>query len=220
VAALVAARRRECERLSAILHDEITGGLTATGLELDLLAMDAPPEISTRIAGIQQRLEQSFDLVRELSREFHPDPAVRFHFLPALESLAARFERRFAGKLTVSADAETARHVAAAQARALYAVAEAALDNILHHADARTARIGFGSVAGMTYALDIHDDGHGFLESTHYRGTGTAIMEYHVLVAGLELKIQSKIGGGTRVRVSYSGRAEIVEEREPRRDGN
>jgi signal transduction histidine kinase len=202
-AALVAAKRRECERLSQILHDEVTGGLTATGLELDLLAMDAPPEIAARIAEIQQRLEQSFDIVRELSREFHPDPAVRFHFLPALEALVRRFERRF----TFSADAEAAQGVGAGQARAYYAVAEAALENILRHSQARTASIRFESVGGDTYALDIHDDGHGFLKSTRHHGTGTAIMEYHVLVAGLELEIQSTIGGGTQVRVSNSGKS-------------
>ena len=47
--ALVAARRRDRERMAAVLHDEIAGGLTAAGLTLDLLAMDVPEPLVERI---------------------------------------------------------------------------------------------------------------------------------------------------------------------------
>ena len=102
LAAWLASRRRERERLSKTLHDDVSGGLTAVGLSLDLLAMDAPPELVQRIADIQTLLETSFASVRNLSREFHPDPAIRFQLTPALQSLADGFAARFGGKIECS----------------------------------------------------------------------------------------------------------------------
>jgi len=201
VQALVNARRRERERLSKILHDGITGGLTAAGLSLDLLAMDAPPELAARVREIQNLLEQSFESVRELSQEFHPDPAIRFQLLPAFEALALRFRKRFQGTLDVRFSGAF-EGLLPEQARAIYVVADAALDNVLVHSRARQAWLVLESVASRGLALTIRDDGEGFEESTATRGTGTAVMEYHVLVAGLKLSIQSTVGRGTRVQVS------------------
>jgi two-component system sensor histidine kinase UhpB len=199
--ALVNARCRERERLSRILHDDITGGLTAAGLSLDLLAMDAPPDLAARIRDIQGMLEQSFESVRELSQEFHPDPAIRFQLVPALAALALRFKKRFRGTLE-SQFLETAEGLLPEQARAYYAVAEAALDNVLLHSRARQAWLVFESVSPRGFTLTIRDDGQGFEEGTATRGTGTAVMEYHVLVAELKLSIQSTVERGTRVQVS------------------
>lgn len=201
VQALVNARRRERERLSKILHDDITGGLTAAGLSLDLLAMDAPAEIVGRIREIQDLLEHSFESVRELSQEFHPDPAIRFQLLPALEALALRFRKRFRGTLDCRFS-EAAEGLLLEQARAYYAIAEAALDNVLIHSGADKAWLVFESASRRGSALTIRDDGQGFEESTATRGTGTAVMEYHVLMAGLEISTQSTVGRGTRVQVS------------------
>ncbi len=202
VEAWLESRRRERERLSRILHDDVAGGLTAVGLTLDLLAMDLPPELAHRIAEIQGVLEGSFASVRSLSREFHPDPAIRFRLAPALEALAFRFDKQFEGTLEYSVSDEACADLAPAQARAYYAVAEAALDNVLRHAAASRAWLSFGTVGGALPALTIRDDGQGFATSTPSRGTGASIMEYHILRAELELTIQSEFGKGTEVQVS------------------
>lgn len=202
VSALLASRRRERERLSKILHDDIAGGLTAAGLSLDLLAMDAPGDLAARVVEIQDVLERSFEAVRELSRELHPDPAVRFHFLPAMEMLTRRFSSQFTGELVVSVAESAAAPLTGEQARACYAVAEAALENVLLHAQASRAWVTLETARGTVFTLTIRDDGRGFEESTPLRGTGTAVMEYHVLLAGLELSVQSTVGKGTVVQVS------------------
>ena len=202
VAAWLESRRRERERLSKILHDDVAGGLTAVGLTLDLFAMDVPPELAHRIAGIQEVLEGSFASVRNLSREFHPDPAVRFRLAPALEALASRFEKQFKGTLEHSVSDGACQDLPPARARAFYAVAEAALDNVLRHAGAGRVWLLFGTVEGTVPTLTIRDDGQGFVTGTPSRGTGTSIMEYHIQRAELELTIQSEFGKGTRVQVS------------------
>jgi two-component system sensor histidine kinase UhpB len=217
VQALVNARCRERERLSKILHDDITGGLTAAGLSLDLLAMDVPPELAACIRDIQGLLERSFESVRELSHEFHPDPAIRFQLVPALQALALRFRKRFQGTLKSQFSAAT-EGLLPEQARAYYAVAEAALDNVLRHSRARHAWLVFESASQRGFALTIRDDGRGFEESIATRGTGMAVMEYHVLVAELKLSIQSEVERGTRVQVSPAN--SVLNKRGSHEDGD
>ncbi len=202
VEAWLESRRRERERLSKILHDDVAGGLTAVGLTLDLLAMDLPPELAQRIVEIQGVLDGSFASVRNLTREFHPDPAVRFRLAPALEALAFRFETQFEGTLEYSVSESACEDLPPAQARAFYAAADAALDNVLRHAGAGRAWLFFGTVEGTVPTLTIRDDGQGFVTSTPSRGTGTAIMEYHIQRAELGLTIRSEFGKGTQVQVS------------------
>ena len=201
------ARYRERERLSRILHDDVAGGLTAAGLSLDLLAMDVPAELVSRVREIQAMLEQGFESVRDLSFEFHPDPATRFRLIPALEGLARRFQKRFRGKLELRLSEIVEGTMKPDQTRACYAVAEAALDNVLRHASASRAWLTLERGRGNSFVLTIQDDGQGFEESTAIRGTGTIVMEYYVLVAELKLSIQPEVARGTRVQVS---RTEIV----------
>ncbi len=218
--AWIEARKRERARLAGILHDDIAGGLTAAGLSLDLLALDSPPELEARIREIQGMLERGFESVRELSREFHPDPAVRFHLVPALEALTQRFQKQFRGTLNVRLDKTATDGLAPDRARAYYAIAEAALDNISVHSGAERVDVELEGGPEFVSLLSIRDNGKGFEESTISSGTGTAVMEYHVRVAGLELSIQSEVGRGTLVQVTPAERVRKQKKRGSHEDGD
>lgn len=206
VSVYLEARRRERERLSRTLHDDVAGGLTAAGLTLDLLSLDAPPEFQPRIVEIQQTIERSFDSVRQLSREFHPDPGVRFRVAPALQTLGCSFERRFSGRfdlvLDVDADAE---EVPPAEARACLAVADAALDNVLRHASATAVSLAWSHQPGKPRTLTVLDNGRGFHPPSTPAGSGLTIMLYYVEIVGLELVVQSAVGSGTRIEMVGRG---------------
>lgn len=206
VAAYLEARQRERERLSQILHDNVAGGLTAAGLTLDLLSLDVPPEFQPRIAEIQQIIERSFDSVRELSREFHPDPAVRFRLAPALTMAGRRFADRFTGRFELLIDADPeAPEVSPAEARACYAVADAALDNVLRHAKATQASLSWSHRPGTFGTLTVQDNGRGFHPPSTPSGSGMTIMLYYVEIVGLELVVQSAVGSGTRIEMVGRG---------------
>ncbi len=206
IQALIDARRGERERLAKILHDDIAGGLTAAGLSLDLLAMDLSPEMAKRVREIQDVLEHGFDRVRELSMEFHPDPATRFRVIPALEALVRRCQSRFPGKLEASLPLIAGEAMTAGQAQACYAVAEAALDNVLQHSRARRAWLVLEFIAPRGFSLSIRDDGDGFAKSSSTAGTGMAIIEHQAGVAELVVSVESGIGTGTLVQLAPAGR--------------
>ncbi len=200
----LAARQRERERLSRILHDEVAGGLTAAGLGLDLLALDLPPELAGKIHEIQNRLEDSFQSVRELSHEFHSDPGVRFGLAQALSMMARRFERSFAGKVEVRIDESAAEApLRPEQSRGLYAIAAAALENVERHAQARTVWVTLAASEGRVGpTLSIRDDGVGFVPGKITHGTGSSVMGYHVHTGSFDFKIETAEGAGTLVQVA------------------
>jgi len=205
VPALLAARKRERARLAAILHDDIAGGLTAAGLSLDLLTLDAPPELAERIREIQDLLERSFESVRELTIEFHPDPAVRFRLVPALEKLAARTRKAFAGRLTADLSDEVAERLTDEQSRVCFLVAEEALRNAMDHSRAAHVRLALepGSERGV-FQLIVEDDGMGCDAGTLTGGTGYAIVRNCARDSGFALTVRSELGKG--VTVSLMGR--------------
>ena len=201
VQALLDARRLERERLARILHDDIAGGLTAAGLSLDLLAMDVPPELVHRVREIQDVLESGFAHLRELSMEFHPDPATRFQLLPALEALVRRCQRRFAGKLGAALPEDIAGALTTDATRACYAIAEAALLNVLQHSRADNAWLVLNLLGPRAFSLTVRDDGDGFAKGSIKSGTGLAVIHHQAAVAGLTVLIESGSGMGTRVHV-------------------
>ena len=201
VQALLDARCVERERLAKILHDDIAGGLTAAGLSLELLAMDLPPELADRIREIQDVLECGFSSLRELSMEFHPDPATRFQLVPALEGLVRRIEKRFTGNLAATLPQDTGEKITPEQARACYTVAEAALENVVRHSRAGHAWLLLDVLASGVYSLTVRDDGAGFLKSSLKEGTGMAVIHHQAALAGLTVMIESGLGMGTRVHL-------------------
>ncbi|MCC6538858.1 MAG: hypothetical protein IT162_14990 [Bryobacterales bacterium] len=203
-AAWLAARQREREHLSQILHDDVAGGLTAVGLSLDLLSLDLPPELADRVSEIQSRLELSFQSVRELSHEFHPDPGVRFGLAQALSMLVRRFERRFQGTVDLRIDAAVAEAtLRTEQSRGLYAIAEAALHNVERHARASTVAVALAASGGrLGPTLSIRDNGVGFVPAQITPGTGSSVMGYHIQTGCFDLTIETVAGSGTLVQVA------------------
>lgn len=190
--------------MSRILHDDVAGGLTAAGLGLDLLALELPPELAGRVSEIQNRLETSFQSVRELSHEFHPDPGVRFGLAQALSLLVRRFERRFAGSMMLRIDdAAAAAVLRPEQSRGLYAIADAALDNVERHAQARTVWVTLAASGGRVGpTLSIRDDGVGFVLGAVKPGTGSSVMGYHIQTGCFDLQVEAAAGLGTLVQVA------------------
>jgi signal transduction histidine kinase len=116
-------RDRERGELARLLHDETGGKLTAAGIELTLLRMDAPPEWSARLDALERALESAFTSVRGASLGVAPDVAERMTLAEALARMGEAAGRRYNGTLALSVDTEYRPD--AETARALLRIAEA-----------------------------------------------------------------------------------------------
>ena len=193
VIAVLEARRRERERLAKALHDGAGQFLTAAGLELDLVRMDAGGELASRIGAAQHTLEKAFDSVRRLSHEVHPDPVQKFGLAPAFGRLGDYFKRRWKGEWKI--DAGIPADCGVEQGRGFYDIAELALDNIERHSQARRAWLAFAEV------LEIGDDGRGFDPGAVRLGLGLLAMPVIARRAGLRYELSGGPGRGTIIQV-------------------
>lgn len=88
---------------------------------------------------------------------------------------------------------------------AIYRIAQETLNNIAKHAQAQNVEMKLTCQDGKV-VMDIFDDGRGFnpviVPSDHL---GLNIMQERAQRIGAELEIESVLGEGTRVRVTWNG---------------
>lgn len=115
-------RARERADIARLLHDDTGGRLTAAGIELTLLRMDAPPEWGPRLDSLERALEAAFASVRGASLLTAPDLAERLSLADALSRMAEAAGRHFDGALLLSIDTEYRPEPP--EARAIFRIAE------------------------------------------------------------------------------------------------
>lgn len=204
LAATLAARDIEHSRFGRLLHDEVGPLLSAAGLQLDLLRMDAEPQspdLAGRALMIQQLLEQAMTHVRDLSRELNAGLVERTGFRFALEELVEKTRASFGGKVRLAWN--TPLRVPVEIGAVFYEIAERALANSVTHSGAGRIDV---SLSGLRHpTLQLRDDGKGFDVERAKRqdGVGLLIMEAVAAAAGLTFSVKSELGRGTIVTASY-----------------
>lgn len=86
-------------------------------------------------------------------------------------------------------------------------IVQESLANIRKHAQAKTVRVLLGCNSAGTYSLLVEDDGVGF-DGAGRKGhpgehIGLSIMEERARRLGGQLRIESEVGEGTRVELTY-----------------
>jgi signal transduction histidine kinase len=202
----LAALETDRERLARLLHDRVAQGLSAAGLQLDLLRMDLAESVlpvPQRIGEIQATLETIMELVRDVNRDLNPTVAERIGLRAALDALAGRLRADFKGNVRVFAAgvAQPAPDVAAA----LYRIAQEAAGRAARRAGCSAIEILLKSLrSGL--ALEIRDNGadvdaaHAGGERGGEGGMDLLTIQHFADRAGIELQIESAPGGGTVVR--------------------
>ncbi len=202
---LGALKAQEFERqtVSRFLHDSVGQNLTALGLQLDLIRMDLEglsPATCARVGEVQTLLGEMMERVREYSYELNPAEVERAGLRAALDRLNARFRGRYSGTLRVNVSPTL--KLDPAPARAMYQIAQEALENAVQHSGCSTIEIAIKSTRTGT-ALEVRDNGRGFDRedlAAGRRGLGLLSMEHYAAQGGLELTITNGKEKGTTVR--------------------
>jgi signal transduction histidine kinase len=210
---LGALKAQEFERntVSRFLHDSVGQNLTGLGLQLDLIRMDlegVSPETCLHVGEVQKLLGEIMESVREYSYELNPATVERAGIRLALDRLDGRLRARFSGTLRVNVDPSL--KLEPSLARALYQIAQEAVENAVQHSCCSAIEIAIKSTRTGT-VLEVRDNGRGFDPadlSAGRRGLGLLSMEHYAAQAGLELTISSSRDTGTAVRAAIPGDAE------------
>jgi signal transduction histidine kinase len=199
---LQALSEREKSELARKLHDELGGLLTAAKMDLSWLqARLEGAAIQERLAQLGSVLDEAMDLKRRVVEELRPSLLDHFGLPTALrtyvESTCAK-----AGLTPLMVIEHPCDSMSKDAAIALFRIVQEGLVNIIRHANAKTVKLEL-SGDERHCAVTLTDDGHGFdSNSPQFRWShGLMGMRQRAEALGGRLDIESRVDGGTRVRV-------------------
>jgi signal transduction histidine kinase len=148
-------------------------------------------------------LEQIEEQLRHFSHELRPAILDDYGLVPALQSLAEKFTKRFGTPATV--DGRLGQRSTATLEAAMYRVAQEALNNIARHAKASRVNIQLWQNAGEFHCC-IRDDGVGFDPASLGTGDGSTLglqgMRERIHALGGTLQVKSAPQKGTEIQIT------------------
>ena len=210
---LVEVQEAERRTLASELHDLVGQKLTALNINLNILKGDSARFLTTRQVG--SRLEDSLKLVEEtvesirgVMTELRPAVLDDYGLGPTLRWYAKQFMNQTRVATSVS-ERGPGRRLPRITEEVLFRIAQEALANLAKYARAQKATISLDTSTQIT-SLTIADDGVGFDPSSRPHpsgdhGWGLTIMRERAAAVGAELTIDSAVGQGTRIIVTWRG---------------
>ncbi|HEU5409582.1 MAG TPA: ATP-binding protein [Candidatus Acidoferrales bacterium] len=192
----------ETRRIARALHDESGQLLAAVHIQLLQLSRQLEPSAQASLRDIEALLEQIEQQLRNFSHDLRPTVLDDYGLVPALQSLAERFSKRFG--TPVSVDGKPMPRLTKTTEAAMYRVAQEALNNVARHAKASRVHIRLWMSPGELHCR-IRDDGVGFDPAALSRASKNALgiigIRERLNVLGGSLEIQSAPQQGTELKI-------------------
>jgi len=195
----LAAQEGERARIARELHDEIGQALTAVVLQLQRAAQHTQPPARGEVEEAREAVRESLEEVREIARRLRPEALDDLGLGSALAALTLDVSRRTGLRIDRRIEPGL-RELAPEEELVVYRVAQEGLTNVARHADAQHARVTLEGRDGRV-SLEVRDDGRGF-DPGNAAGAGLRGMRERALLVGAELAVDSRLGGGTAVRLT------------------
>ncbi len=203
VGAVNQAQEEERARLARELHDETVQSLIALGHKAQMLQRmltRQPEQVGGRIEEMRQMIAQSIEEIRRFSRALHPHYLEELGLLAALETLTRDAHAEFIVKGLLP-------NLTDEHELAFYRIAQEALNNAMHHADAETMRLEL-TVEGTRTMLRVCDDGKGFVVPSQFTALtkaghfGLMGMRERAILVGGAFAVVSAPDKGTQVTLT------------------
>lgn len=202
-----AATLGERQRLARELHDAVTQTLFSASLIAEVLPRlweRNEDEGKRRLEELRQLARGALAEMRTLLLELRPAALVEAELDSLLHQLAEATTGRTRVPVNVTIEVECP--LSSDVRIALYRIAQEALNNVAKHSGASHAEVRLGHKSRGELELRISDDGRGFdasKVSTDHLGLG--IMRERAEAIGATLSIESQLGRGTQVMVTWVG---------------
>jgi signal transduction histidine kinase len=201
----IASSERERGRWARELHDETLQELGALRIMQENAARASSLEEARAFLAIaNEQVERTVSGLQGLIAELRPAALDQLGIAAAVDSLIDRLASR--SDLRLEADVDLAHERGEAGERyapelesTIYRLVQEGLTNAIKHADASRARVAVEERDGVI-TVRVEDDGNGFDLTTVKRGFGLTGMRERVELAGGELTIEGREGGGTLIR--------------------
>jgi signal transduction histidine kinase len=198
-------RQDERMQIAAYLHDDLAQMLFRLTLQVEMakkrLTQGESESVLRDLDGISATKQETSDAIRALIRDLHRSPIGRKGLAEAIQSFAHDTSRGH--RTRVEVDVVQVSLPPPIQLL-IYQISREATMNALKHAEASTIRISLEEIEDGV-KLQIADDGKGFDTSApppegHF---GSVMMRERAMVAGGTYSIESELGDGTNITVTF-----------------
>jgi PAS domain S-box-containing protein len=198
----------ERQRLSRELHDQVGQNLTALGINLNIIQMQIPEDVSEAVHyhldDSLSLVEQTTERIRDVMADLRPPVLDDYGLVAALRWYGEKISRRIEIPISVEGSEPSPRldsHVE----NALFRIVQEALTNVSKHAQASFVNISL-DVEGYILRLTLVDDGVGFdpediVHPDNGQGWGLLSITERAEAAGGTCWIESSPNQGTQVIV-------------------
>ncbi len=212
---LIASQEQERKRIAGALHDGIGQDLLIIK-HRSMMALEDDRTEKEHLNDILEVSSEAIDDVRRMSRDLRPYQLERVGLTATLRSMLNSVAESTHLQVSVHVD-EVDGLIAPEQEIDLYRVVQEGVNNIMKHAEAKSAEVSIRRVNG-SIMLTIRDDGKGFdLEALRSRpeslGLGLQGMTERIQILGGSFNLESAPGNGTTLSASIPLWDEVSAER-------
>jgi signal transduction histidine kinase len=192
----------ERERIARELHDGVIQSLFAVGMGLQGTALiKASPEQTARIEGAVGELDNVIRDLRNYIFGLRPGILADRQLNQALRALGEEAQAGSGPRVVVDIDADLAASLSG-RSQEIVQLTREALSNVARHANAKNSAVRLVR-DGQNAVLTIEDDGTGFDTREDSHGDGLRNMRERVSGLGGKLRIGSRRGKGTSLRITF-----------------
>ena len=204
---LLAAVNREQRRFSRDLHDGLGQVLTGIALHVRSLSNRAGREAPQMVAGLEEVLSlvtTAIATTRAVARGVSPVGREHGGLAHALQDLARHYRETHYGNVQCRVRSSDAREIEPMLADNFYRIAQEAVTNAMRHSGAKEILIELRQTR-RRLSLAVTDDGCGIQQAADRgNGLGLKIMRGRAELAGAQLTVETRRGGGTRLKCRYA----------------
>jgi len=193
------AQEEERKRVARDLHDEVNQALTAILLRLEALTHVAPPRLRDELVETKGLANQAMGELLQLARQLRPTALDDHGLVPAIQEQLRRFKAQHGIDTSLATDGDL-DDLGSDQQLVLYRVTQEALNNVVRHAGASSVSVEIARHDGSV-ALEVTDDGAGFVVGKELRGLGLDGMAERARLVDGEFEIDAALGRGTTLRL-------------------
>ena len=197
------AAQEERSRLARDLHDSVTQALFAATLKAEALTSAElnSPQVSATVEDVHRLTRGALAEMRTLLLELRGDPIADVPLAQLLRTAVEASQSRANVDVTLATNESAS--VSPEVHEAAYRITQEALNNVVRHAHATSARVQFDAYPSRIQ-LAISDDGRGFDGGPQAPGHfGLVFMRERALQSGGEFTAESAPGQGTVIRVDW-----------------
>ena len=189
----------ERQRLSRELHDGLGQSLIAQKLRLESIQLSNTGKSAEMLDELKTCSDQLVDEVRRISNALMPAQLTLFGLVSALKQHCDEVSRF--SNTEVSFEATGNFELESRKTKTyLFRIVQEALNNIVKHAEARSAMVEIAQTRENIF-LSISDDGHGFSPETASPGNGLNNMRERTRLLNGSFAVSSQPGTGTTIEI-------------------